>query len=60
MYLCIYLFLLILEREEGGGREERERGINMLFHLFMNSLVDSCMCPDWVSDSQPWHMGMTL
>ena len=25
---------------------ERERNINLLFHLFMHSLVDSCTCPD--------------
>ena len=25
----------------------REKIINLLFHLFMHSLVDSFMCPDW-------------
>ena len=25
-----------------------------LFHLFMHSLVDSCTCPDWGSNPQPW------
>ena len=33
----------------GGEREterEREQNINLLFHLFMHSLVDSYMCPD--------------
>ena len=41
-----YLFilnLLILE-------SQRERDINLLFHLFMHSLVDSCMCLDWASN----------
>ena len=47
-------FELILERE-------RERNTDLLFHLFMHSLVDSCMClPDWGSYLQPWHMGTTL
>ena len=41
----IFIFLLlILEREEG---EERERNIDLLFHLFMHLLGASCMCPDW-------------
>ena len=30
------------ERERG----ERERDIDLLFHLLMHSSVDSCMCPD--------------
>ena len=29
----------------------------MLFHLFMHSLVDSCMCPDYSSNLQPWRIG---
>lgn len=38
------LYLLILEKEEGGGREWN---INLLLYLSMlHSLVDSCMCPD--------------
>ena len=39
---------LILEREE-----ERERNIDLLFHLFMRSLVDPYMCPDWELNLQP-------
>ena len=35
---------------------ERERNINLLYHLFMHSLVDSCMCSDKGSNSQPWCM----
>ena len=34
---------LILEKEEG---REREKDINLLFYLFMHSLVDSCTCLD--------------
>ena len=34
---------------------ERERDINLLFHLCMHSLVDSCMCPDQRSNPQPRH-----
>ena len=42
----------VWEKEEG---QERERDINLLFHLFMHLLVDSCMCPDWGSNLQPWR-----
>ena len=24
----------------------REKGLDLFFHLFIHSLVDSCMCPD--------------
>ena len=34
---------LFREREKGGWVE---RNTNLLFHLFMHALVDSCMCPD--------------
>ena len=34
---------MILERKEG---RERDSNIDLLFHLFMHSLVASCMCPD--------------
>ena len=37
----IYFIDFCREREEG-----RERDHDLLFHLFMHSLVDSCMCPD--------------
>ena len=65
LFLFNIYFLLILERKKGRGEKEREkererereRGIN-LFHLFMHSLVASCMCPDWGSNSQPWCIGM--
>ena len=39
---------------------EKEREINLLFHLFVCSLVDSCMCTDWGLNPQPWHSGVTL
>ena len=39
---------------------ERERDIDLLFHLFMHSLVDSWMCPDWGLNPQPWGTGRTL
>ena len=31
-----------------------ERNTSLLFHLFMQSLVDSCMCPDWRSNLPSW------
>ena len=34
----------IIDFREGG--REKERSVNLLFHLSMHSLVDSCMCHD--------------
>ena len=51
-YLLMYCFL---EREDG-----RQRNVNVLFHLFMNSLADSCMCPDQELNPQPWHIRTKL
>ena len=34
---------------------ETERDINLLFHLFIRSLADFCMCPDWGQNMQPWR-----
>ena len=48
-------FLLIDLRER-----ERERNINLLFHLLMHSLVDSCVCPDWGLNLQLQHIRTTL
>ena len=45
-------------REEEG--KERKKDIDLLFHLFMQSLVDFYMCPDWGLNSQPWHSRTTL
>ena len=39
-----------------GREKEKERNINLLFHLLIHSLVDSCMCPDQESNPQPWHI----
>ena len=38
-YFLLYWFLQI--------ERKGERNINLLFHLFMHSLVYSCICPDW-------------
>ena len=60
----IFFFIDFGEGEKGRGREkwrQREREIEknteLLFHLFMHSLVDSCVCPDWGSDMQPRLIG---
>ena len=50
---CTLKFLFIDLRE-------RERNSNLLFHLFMPSLVASCSCPDWRLNPHLWHMGMIL
>ena len=34
--------------------EFRERNIDLLFHLFTDALLYSCMWPDPVSNQQPW------
>ena len=53
-----FLFIEFRKRErEVWGERERERNTDLLFHLFMHSLVDSCMCSDWGSNSQSWYMG---
>ena len=51
------IFLLIDFEREG----EREiENIDLLFHLFMHSLVDSCVCPDQGWNPQPWCIGTTF
>ena len=42
-----FFFYLLICRKRGKERKsEKERHTDLLFHLFMHSLVDSCMCPD--------------
>ena len=48
------------EGREGGGERKGNRNINLLFHLFIHSVVTSCRCPAWVSNSQPWRISTTL
>ena len=38
----------------------REKNIDLLPHLYMHSLVDSCVCPDQGANLQAWHIGMRL
>ena len=63
----VFFFFLFLERGMMGysrrKREcerERKTDIDLLFHLFMYSLVGCCMCPDPGLNSQPWHIGKTF
>ena len=60
--ILFFLNLLILERERGSGERKRERGVdvNLLFYLFMHSLVDSCILLGWVFNLQPWCIRMML
>ena len=46
-----------IEREREG---ESERDTDLLSLLFMHSLVDSCRCPDWGPNLQPWYIGAML
>ena len=39
---------------------EREREIDLLFYLFMRSLIASYMCPDQGLNLQLWWIGMML
>ena len=63
-YYLLILFTDFRERKEGGerrrGKKGKERGINLLFHLLMYSLVDSCMCSDQGSNLQPRCIGTTF
>lgn len=38
---------LLIDFSEIGREKEREGNITLLSHLFIYSLVDSCMWPDW-------------
>ena len=42
--LIYFIYLLVLEMGEG-GKGERERERNLLFHSFLYSLGASCICP---------------
>ena len=48
-------FSLIYKREKEG-----ERTIDLLFQLFMHSLIESCMCPDWGLNLLLWCVGTML
>ena len=55
-----YFFLFEREREEERERERERRERFVVHHLFMHSLVDSWMCPDRGSNSQPWRIRRML
>ena len=54
-----FFYLLILEKGREGERERKNQN-DLLFHLFMHSLVVPFMCPDQESNLQPWYVGTTL
>ena len=48
-------------RDRGWERErKRERNIDLLFHLFVQPLVDSYRCSDRGLNPQPWPIGTML
>ena len=53
-------YLLIRKEQRKGESGVGERNIGLLFHLLVCSLVDSCRCPDWGSNLQPWCIGAAL
>ena len=59
-YFLIFREKGVGEREARGRDWQTDRHTNLLLHLFMHSLVDSCMCPDQGLNLQPWLIGMTL
>ena len=52
--MCNFLIFKIDFRKRGGKREKNN---DLLFHLLMRSLVDSCLCPDWELNLQSWLLG---
>ena len=50
-----FFFLLIFR--EGERERERQRNIDLLFHLFTYSLAASRMCPDRGLNPQSGHVG---
>lgn len=62
----VFLYLKFIDwfwrdrKRERGTEKYRERKMDLLFHLSIHSLVDSCLCPDWGSKPQPWCIGMVL
>ena len=55
--LFLNFYVLILYRER---KVRREKNIHLFFHLFMHSLVDSCICPDWELNWQACCSGVML
>ena len=55
--LFLNFYVLILYRER---KVRREKKIHLFFHLFMHSLVDSCICPDWELNWQACCSGVML
>ena len=54
------LYLICVCVCEKEREREREGNIDLLFYLFMHSLVDSCMCPDLGWKPQLWCTGTML
>ena len=56
----IFFKFLFIDFREKAREEVGERETDLLFYLFIHSLLDSCMCPDQGLKPQPWHSGMML
>ena len=57
LHLIFLKKILFIERK---GEKGEETDIGFLLYPSVHSLVDSCMCPDWGLNLQPWHLGMML
>ena len=55
LYFLKIFICWFLERERWG-----ERNIDLLFHFFVDSLIDSCLCPDRGWNPWPSCSGMTV
>ena len=56
----LFFTFLFVDFRETESKGEKERNTDLLFYLFMYSLVDSCLCPEQGSNPQPWCIGMML
>ena len=56
----LFNFLFFQLIEFWRKRERDRENIDLLFHLFMYSSVDCCMCPDWGLNPQPWCLRQCL
>ena len=65
MYTCVCVCVCARQHLDLGlglreTDRERQTEVDLLFHLFMHSLVASCMCPGGRLSPRPWCIGTVL